>query len=62
VFKERDAEALAAAMMAMEDKALRDRFGKQGREAFVKKYNWTVDEQRLFESLDSAVRAHGGRR
>ncbi len=62
VFKERDAEALAAAMMAMEDKALRDRFGRQGREAFVKKYNWTVDEQRLFESLDSAVRAHGGRR
>lgn len=62
VFKERDAEDLAVAMMAMEDKALRDRFGRQGREAFVKKYNWTVDEQRLFESLDSAVRAHGGRR
>lgn len=61
VFKERDAEALAAAMMAMEDSALRDRFGRQGREAFLKKYNWTVDEQRLFESLDSAVRAHGGR-
>ena len=62
VFKERDAEALAAAMMAMEDKALRDRFGRQGREGFVKRYNWTVDEQRLFESLDSAVHAHRGRR
>ncbi len=62
VFKERDAEALAAAMMAMEDKALRDRFGRQGREGFVKRYNWTVEEQRLFESLDSAVRAHRGRR
>lgn len=62
VFKERDAEDLAVAMMAMGGQALRDRFGRQGREAFVKKYNWTVDEQRLFESLDSAVRAHGGRR
>ena len=62
VFKERDAEALATAMMAMEDKALRDRFGRQGREGFVKRYNWTVDEQRLFESLDSAVHAHRGRR
>ena len=62
VFKERDAEDLAVAMMAMEDKALRERFGRQGRDAFVKKYNWAVDEQRLFESLDSAVRAQGGRR
>jgi glycosyltransferase involved in cell wall biosynthesis len=61
VFNERDAEALAAAMMTMEDKTLRDSFGRQGREAFVKQYNWTVDEQRLFESLDSAVRAHRGR-
>lgn len=62
VFRERDAQALAAAMMAMENKALRDRFGRHGKEAFLRKYNWTVDEQRLFESLDSAVRAHGERR
>jgi len=62
VFEERDAEALAEAMITMEDKALRDQFGRQGKEAFLKKYNWTVDEQRLFESMDSAFRAHGGRR
>jgi glycosyltransferase involved in cell wall biosynthesis len=62
VFKERDADDLAQAMMAMEDQALRDQFGRQGREAFMKKYNWTVDEQRLFESLDSAIRAQRGRR
>jgi len=62
VFQERDAEDLAAAMIAMDGKALRDRFGRQGRDAFMKKYNWEVDEQRLFESLDSAVLAHGGHR
>ena len=62
VFKERDVKALAAAMLAMEDKALRDRFGRKGKEAFLKKFNWAVDERRLFESLDSAIRAHGGRR
>jgi len=62
VFKERDAEALAAAMMAMENKALRDQFGKQGREAFLKKYNWSVDERRLLESLESAGGVQGRRR
>lgn len=62
VFQERDAEDLATSMMAMEDGVLREAFGRQGREAFMRKYNWAVDEQRLFESLDSAVHAHGGRR
>jgi glycosyltransferase involved in cell wall biosynthesis len=62
VFRERDAGDLAEAMLAMGSRALRGRLGSRGREAFVKKYNWTVDEERLFESLDSAVQAHERRR
>jgi glycosyltransferase involved in cell wall biosynthesis len=62
VFRERDAEDLAAAMSAVGDAALRYRFGQSGRRAFESKYNWPVDERRLFEALDRAILARGGQR
>jgi glycosyltransferase involved in cell wall biosynthesis len=61
VFRERNVEDLAAAMVTLQDRAQRERFGKRGKEAFASKYNWAVDEQRLLESVDRAMRAHGGR-
>jgi glycosyltransferase involved in cell wall biosynthesis len=62
VFKERDVEDLAAAIAAVKDARQRRRFGERGREAFLSRYNWAVDEQRLFASVDRAVRAHGEQR
>jgi glycosyltransferase involved in cell wall biosynthesis len=61
VFRERDVEDLAAAMTEMGDGAKRMQLGERGRRAFESKYNWTVDEERLFQAVDHAMRARGGR-
>jgi glycosyltransferase involved in cell wall biosynthesis len=59
VFRERDVEDLAAAMAEMGDGAKRKQLGERGRRAFERKYNWTVDEGRLFQAVDRAMQARG---
>jgi glycosyltransferase involved in cell wall biosynthesis len=55
VFKERDAEDLARAILALEHKAAREEMGRCGRESVAKRYNWAVDEERLLRGLDIAA-------
>lgn len=60
VFRERDAEDLAAAMAALGDPDRRERLGQRGRQAFEHTYNWAVDEGRLFQSVERAMQGRGG--
>lgn len=55
VFKEKDPEDLARAILMLEDQATREEMGQHGKDAVAKKYNWTVDEQRLFWALEETV-------
>jgi glycosyltransferase involved in cell wall biosynthesis len=52
VFKEKDPEDLARAILMLEDQATREEMGQRGKEAVANKYNWTVDEKRLFWALE----------
>jgi glycosyltransferase involved in cell wall biosynthesis len=53
VFADQDPAALAEAIVAMGDPAVREACGRRGREAIVRRYNWEADERRLL----AAVRA-----
>ena len=53
VFADQDPGALAEAIVAMGDPAVREACGRRGREAIERRYNWEADERRLL----AAVRA-----
>lgn len=55
VFKDKNAEDLARVILELENESVREEMGHNGREAVAKKYNWAVDEERLFRALDLAV-------
>ena len=52
VFKEKDPDDLARAIAALQDSATREAMGRHGRDAVARKYNWAVDEQRLFRAVE----------
>lgn len=51
VFADRDPAALAEAIVAMADPAARATYGRRGREAIQRQYNWAVDERRLLGAI-----------
>jgi glycosyltransferase involved in cell wall biosynthesis len=51
VFPDRDVRALAEAMVAMGDPALRDACGRRGQQAIAARYNWETDERRLLGAI-----------
>jgi glycosyltransferase involved in cell wall biosynthesis len=51
VFPDRDASALAEAIVALGDPALREACGRRGREAIAARYNWEADERRLLGAI-----------
>jgi len=51
VFRDRDAAALAEAIVALGDPALREACGGRGREAVRRRYNWEADERRLLGAM-----------
>lgn len=55
VFHEQDPESLARAILSLEPESVRTTMGQRGREAVVRKYNWAMDEQQLFQALESVV-------
>jgi glycosyltransferase involved in cell wall biosynthesis len=55
VFREQDSEDLARAIIALEPESVRTAMGRRGRDAVARKYNWAVDEQRLYQALESVV-------
>jgi glycosyltransferase involved in cell wall biosynthesis len=52
VFNEQDPKALGDAILMLSATSLRERQGKRGKEAVVRTYNWSVDEQRLFRAIE----------
>ncbi len=59
VFPDRDAAALAEAMIAMGDPTIREACGRGGRDAIRRRYNWEADERRLLGAIRH-VRAPNG--
>jgi len=47
VFEDRDASALAEAIASVADRGVREDYGRRGREAVRRTYNWEADEHRL---------------
>jgi len=56
VFSERNHEELAQAVLNLEEGGVREEMGRNGKVAIAQKYNWAVDELRLFQALDRVVK------
>jgi glycosyltransferase involved in cell wall biosynthesis len=61
VFRSGDAEDFARAVRALVDPAERMRLGLNGRSAVEERYNWSVDEARLFAALEVSAASHENR-
>jgi glycosyltransferase involved in cell wall biosynthesis len=59
VFHDRDSEDLARAIVILQPESVRTAMGQRGRDAIARKYNWAIDEQRLYQALETVV--SGGR-
>lgn len=59
VFRDRDATALAEAIVALGDPALREACGGRGREAVRRRYNWEADERRLLGAIRHVTGPNG---
>lgn len=55
VFHEQDSEDLARAIITLESESVRAAMGRRGRDAVARNYNWAVDEQRLYQALETVV-------
>jgi glycosyltransferase involved in cell wall biosynthesis len=60
VFRDRDSDDLARAIIALSDPRLRDDVGRRGQDAVMTKYNWTWDEGRLLAALESSNQSKVG--
>lgn len=55
VFKDRDPDSLARAILSLTDESIRGEMGRKGREAVMRRYNWANDEQRLLHAIDDVT-------
>jgi glycosyltransferase involved in cell wall biosynthesis len=55
VFPDRDAGALAEAIVALADPAVREACGQRGRDAIRRRYHWEADERRLLAAISNTV-------
>jgi len=55
VFNEKDFKALGDAIKMLSDQNVRESQGRRGRDAVISKYNWTVDEKRLFWAVEKVA-------
>jgi len=51
VFADRDTSGLAEAIVAVADRGLREEYGRRGRAAVRRTYNWETDERRLLDAV-----------
>ncbi|MBL8074597.1 MAG: glycosyltransferase family 4 protein [Nitrospira sp.] len=56
VFVERTKEDLASTILELRTRSAREQLGRNGRAAFLKRWNWAFDEQLVYEALDHTVR------
>jgi len=59
VFRDRDASALAEAIVALGDASIREKCGSRGREAVRRRYNWESDERRLLGAIQHVTARNG---
>jgi len=52
VFRDRDPKDLARAILSLKDEQVRLAKGRLGKQAVVGKYNWSMDEQQLEQTID----------
>lgn len=57
VFADGDIDALANSIITMMDKSLRTRFGKNGRVAIEKRYNWEFDRQQFIDTISMTIKS-----
>jgi glycosyltransferase involved in cell wall biosynthesis len=55
VFREQDPKTLGEAIFKLSDQSVRESQGIRGKEAVVRRYNWTVDEERLLGAIEKAA-------
>jgi glycosyltransferase involved in cell wall biosynthesis len=53
VFSDRDPKSFANAIISLSDQSVRHILGKRGRNAVLRKYNWTNDETRLLDTIEN---------
>lgn len=56
VFVERMKEDLASTILELRTRSAREQLGRNGRAAFLKRWNWAFDEQLVYAALDHTVR------
>lgn len=56
VFVERTKEDLASTILELRTRSAREQLGRNGRAAFLKRWNWAFDEQLVYAALDHTVR------
>src|SRR5262249_24700170 len=61
VFPDRDAAALAEAIVALSYPPVREACGQRGREAIRRRYNWEADERRLLAAVSDTAGGLGAR-
>lgn len=55
VYESGNSDELANAVLKIRDKNLRREYGKRGREAVLREYNWNVDGMKYVEALEKTV-------
>lgn len=55
VFDEQDPKALGDAIMKLSEPSVRQYHGRRGKDAVTGKYNWSVDEKRLFRAIEKVT-------
>ncbi len=56
VFQDRDFNEFARAIFKLEQASTREEMGRNGKAAIAERYNWAVDELRLFQALDQVAK------
>jgi len=56
VFQDRDFNEFARAVLKLEQASTREEMGRNGKAAITERYNWAVDELRLFQALDQVAK------
>jgi glycosyltransferase involved in cell wall biosynthesis len=55
VFPEKDSRRLADAIVKLSEPGVRKELGRRGKEAVMRKYNWSADEERLFRAVEKVA-------
>ena len=55
VFEDNDTTSMGDAVIKLSEASVREDQGRRGKDAVIRKYNWSVDEERLFRALEKVT-------